>query len=73
MEDIKNKFTNLIIEHGAPLALAVAFMIYMDYKDSKHEEIYLQAISDLKKEKEYQLEYNKDLVREVVECYKLKE
>jgi hypothetical protein len=73
MEEIKNKFADLIMKHGAPLTLAVAFMIYMDYKDNKHEQIYLKAISGLKKEKQYQMEYNKDLVREVIECYKLKE
>ena len=70
MDDIKNKFADLIMKHGAALTLAVAFIVYMDYKDSKHEIIYLKAISDLRQDKVDLSKYNKEMIGEVIDCYK---
>jgi hypothetical protein len=72
-QNIKERFFNLIMSHGAPLALAVAFIIYIDFKDSNQEKIYLKAIEDLRKDKVEQREYNKEMIEEIIECYKLKE
>tara|TARA_R100000951_G_scaffold100347_2_gene91124 strand:+ start:519 stop:743 length:225 start_codon:yes stop_codon:yes gene_type:complete len=70
MDDIKNKFADLIMKHGAALTLAVAFIVYMDYKDSKHEDMYLKAISDLRQDKVDLHGYNEEIIREVIDCYK---
>jgi hypothetical protein len=69
-QDVKTRFFDLIMSHGAPLALAVAFIIYIDYKDSNQEIIYLKAIEDLRKDKIELTEYNKEMIEEIVECYK---
>lgn len=70
MEEIKKKFADLIMKHGAPLAMAVAFIIYIDYKDSNQEKVYLEVIKALREDKVNQLDYNRELIEEVIECYK---
>lgn len=65
-KDTKTKFLNLILDNGVSLSLACSFCFVVYYIVHQHNIVLMQAISDLRDEKQ-------DLIETIIECYKLKE
>ena len=66
MKEAKERFLNLIMDNGVSLSLSVAFCFAIYYIVHSQNIQLMLAIEKLREDK-------KDLIEELIECYKLKE
>jgi len=65
-EDIKTRVVNLILDNGVSLTLMVCFCLSLYYILHRHNELLLEQIYKLIKDKE-------ELVEQLLECYKYRD
>lgn len=63
--DIRNKIVNLILDNGVSLTLMVLFCLALYYILHEHNKLLLKTINELIIDK-------KELINELLECYKYK-
>jgi hypothetical protein len=65
-EDIKTRVVNLILDNGVSLTLMVCFCLALYYILHRHNELLLEQIYKLIRDKE-------ELVEQLLECYKYRD
>tara|TARA_R110002020_G_scaffold297267_5_gene513046 strand:+ start:1964 stop:2191 length:228 start_codon:yes stop_codon:yes gene_type:complete len=71
-EDIKNRFLNLIMDNGVSLSLAVAFCFVVYYIVHQQNQELMAAIYQLRADKKELRAEERELIQDIIECYKLK-
>ena len=65
-EDVKTRVVNLILDNGVSLTLMVCFCLALYYILHRHNELLLEQIYKLIRDKE-------ELVEQLLECYKYRD
>jgi len=73
MKEAKDRFLNLIMDHGVSLSLSVAFCFAIYYIVHSQNVELMKAIYQLREDKRQLREDERELIQDVIECYKLKQ
>jgi len=71
-EDIKSRFLNMIMDNGVSLSLTVSFCFVVYYIVHQQNVELMAAIYQLREDKKELRREERELVQDVIECYKLK-
>ncbi len=72
MKEARDRFFNLILDNGVSLALAVAFCFAIYFIIHAQNLELIKAINQLREDKKELRLDEKDLIQDIIECYKLK-